>query len=119
MINTLVIGASSNSAQYSHMAVNRLRAAGHNVFAIGRETFAIGDVMVSDQPQPWPAVHTITLYLNKERQQAYESYILSLKPVRIIFNPGAENPELLTRATAAGIQAIEACTLVMLAAGTY
>lgn len=119
MINTLVIGASSNPEQYSHMAVNRLRAAGHTVHAIGRGTFPIGDVVVTDQPQAWPAIHTITLYLNRERQQAYASYVLSLKPARIIFNPGAENPELFNLATAAGIQAIEACTLVMLAAGTY
>jgi hypothetical protein len=37
-----------------------------------------------------------------------------LKPERIIFNPGAENPELEALADQAGIKVLEACTLVML-----
>jgi hypothetical protein len=46
-------------------------------------------------------------------------YILSLNPKRIIFNPGAENPELQKRAVAQGIDVTEACTLTMLSIGIY
>ena len=40
------------------------------------------------------AVDTVTLYLNPKAQVEYYDYILSLKPRRVIFNPGTENPEL-------------------------
>jgi hypothetical protein len=42
-----------------------------------------------------------------------------LNPKRIIFNPGAENPELEKKAQAKGIETEEACTLVMLSIGNF
>ncbi len=64
-------------------------------------------------------IDTVTLYLNPERQQAYYHQIIDLHPRRIIFNPGTENPELISLAKDNGIEAIEACTLVMLSVGNY
>jgi predicted CoA-binding protein len=119
MQKTLVIGASSNPIQYSHLAIQKLMAAGHPVEAIGREAFEIGTTKVVSEKIDFKDIHTITLYLNKERQKEYADYIIALNPKRIIFNPGAENPELFNRTSILGIEAIEACTLVMLAAGTY
>jgi hypothetical protein len=52
-------------------------------------------------------------------QKQYYDYILSLHPRRVIFNPGAENPELATLARANRIEPVEACTLVMLSTGQY
>jgi hypothetical protein len=52
-------------------------------------------------------------------QQAYYEYILSLKPKRIIFNPGTENDELENLATKQGIEVLEACTLVLLSTAQY
>ena len=66
-----------------------------------------------------PDIDTVTLYLNPERQKAYYEYILSLKPRRIIFNPGTENAELIRKAREAGIEPLIACTLVMLAMNNY
>jgi hypothetical protein len=59
------------------------------------------------------------LYLNPKNQEQYYNYILSLKPSRIIFNPGTENPVFEKMAEEKGIEALEACTLVMLSAGQY
>ncbi|MBC7126091.1 MAG: CoA-binding protein, partial [Bacteroidales bacterium] len=42
-----------------------------------------------------------------------------LKPKRLIFNPGTENPELEKLARKHGIDVVEGCTLVMLSNGTY
>jgi predicted CoA-binding protein len=64
-------------------------------------------------------IDTITLYLGPERQREYYDYILSLKPKRIIFNPGTENDELAALAETNGIETVEACTLVMLSIGNY
>jgi predicted CoA-binding protein len=63
--------------------------------------------------------HTITLYLRPEHQQPLYETLLALKPRRILFNPGTENPELEQLAQTAGIEAVEACTLVLLSRGAY
>ena len=116
---TLVIGASTNPAQYSHLAVRKLLAAGHTVEAIGREEFNIENITIGTRMSPFEGIDTVTIYLNADRQTAYQEYILSLHPKRIIFNPGAENPIFFKEATNRGISTLEACTLVMLSAGTY
>lgn len=116
---TLVIGASAKPEQYSSMAVRNLLSAGHPVEAIGREEFTIGTVHVKSEKGLFDDIHTVTLYLNAMRQAEYEEYILSLHPKRIIFNPGAENPQFSEKARKNGIEAIDACTLVMLSVGTF
>jgi predicted CoA-binding protein len=117
--NTLVLGASPNPERYSNLAVRRLRNAGHPVSAIGRTHATVGDVEIVTDQQAVTDVDTVTLYLNPANQKEYYDYILSLHPRRIIFNPGAENPELETLASAHGITPVEACTLVLLSTGQY
>ena len=116
---TLVLGASDNPQRYSYLAMTRLRSGGHPVVAIGRKPASVGDVSIETEKKAFPEVDTITLYLNARSQQEYYDYILSLHPKRIIFNPGAENDELFALAQANGIQAMEACTLVMLSTGQF
>ena len=116
---TLVLGASDNPGRYSYLAVTRLRGVGHPVVAIGRKQAKVGDVEIGTDQQPLTDVDTVTLYLSPHHQKQYYDYILSLHPRRVIFNPGAENPELATLARENGIEPVEACTLVMLSTGQY
>jgi uncharacterized protein len=116
---TLVLGASQNPSRYSYLAINRLRQKGHPVVAIGRREGIVSDVALIKDKIPVDDIDTVTLYLNNKHQQEYHDYILSLKPRRIIFNPGAENPELEKLAEDNGIQTMEACTLVLLSTGQY
>jgi predicted CoA-binding protein len=116
---TLVLGASDNPGRYSYLAVTRLRGSGHAVVAIGRKQAKVGDVEIGTDQQPLTGVDTVTLYLSPQHQKQYYDYIFSLHPRRIIFNPGAENPELEALAQANGIQPLQACTLVMLSTGQY
>ncbi len=118
---TLVLGASPNPDRYSYLAIESLRQVGFPVLALGGRKGKVVDVEICLQwseldPRP---IDTITLYLGAERQRNYYDEILASKPRRIIFNPGAENPELMQRATDAGIETLEACTLVMLRAHLY
>ena len=64
-------------------------------------------------------LHTVTLYLNPDRQTEYYDYLIALKPKRIIFNPGTENPFLKKLARENNIETEEACTLVLLSLGAY
>ena len=116
---TLVLGASDNPSRYSYLAVNRLRSHGHHVVAIGKKNSMVADVPIEKEKKDWKNVDTVTLYINPLHQQQYYDYILSLKPKRIIFNPGAENDELADLAVKNGIKPIEACTLVLLSTNQY
>ena len=116
---TMVLGASPNPMRYSYLAVNRLRSKQHPVVAIGKRVGTVADVDIQTDHPFVDDVHTITLYLNANNQKQYYDYIMSLHPKRIIFNPGAENDELAKMAAQQGIQAIEACTLVMLSTGQF
>lgn len=116
---TLVLGASDNPSRYSYLAINRLRQHGHPVFAIGKKETKVADVNVTITKPMLENIDTITLYLNPERQKEYYDYIISLKPKRVIFNPGAENGDFAETLSAKGIQAIEACTLVLLSTNQF
>jgi predicted CoA-binding protein len=116
---TLVMGASDNPARYSYLAINRLREEGHPVLAIGSHKATVGDVEIDTSTQNYNQVDTVTMYLNPNNQKGYYQYLLSLKPRRIIFNPGAENPELEELARKNGIKVQEACTLVLLSTGQF
>jgi predicted CoA-binding protein len=116
---TLVLGASDNPSRYSYLAVQRLRNYGHPVVAVGRKSTKVADVIIETEKLKFDNIDTITLYLNPQHQKEYYDYIFSLNPKRIIFNPGAENDELITIAKQKGIQPIEACTLVMLSTNQY
>ncbi len=116
---TLVLGASPNPNRYSFLAINRLKAHGHPVVAIGKKQSVVASVPIGTEKTPHEDVDTITLYLGEQNQKEYYDYILSLHPKRIIFNPGAENDELYELAEKQGIKPIEACTLVMLSTGQY
>ena len=59
------------------------------------------------------------MYVGARNQTMYYEYIKRLKPRRVIFNPGAENPPFEQELRQAGIEPIDACTLVMLSVGTY
>jgi predicted CoA-binding protein len=116
---TLILGASENPSRYSHLALQRLQSLDHPVVAIGKHKGMVGNTVIETEKKEWKDVDTVTLYLNPINQKEYYNYILSLKPRRIIFNPGAENEELAELATSKGIKPVEACTLVMLATNQY
>jgi len=116
---TVVLGASLNPQRYSNMAVKKLSAYDHTVVAIGRKEGEINDIKISKEQDPIEDTDTVTLYLNPENQKPFYDYILSMKPKRIIFNPGTENEELKKLAGDKGIETEEACTLVMLSTGQY
>jgi len=115
----VVIGASSNSDRYAYTAVRQLSESGYTVFAIGKHEGTIGEHEIITGEPLIKNVHTVTLYLRAEHQKSIYDYILSLKPKRIIFNPGAENAELNRLAISAGIRTENACTLVLLRTGSF
>jgi predicted CoA-binding protein len=116
---TLVLGASDHTNRYSYLAVHRLVSRGHPVVAIGLKPAMVHGVPIQTGLPEVDAIHTVTLYINPLRQPAYYQYIIGLAPRRVIFNPGTENDDFAEMLAQNGIEALEACTLVMLSTGIY
>lgn len=117
---TLVLGASANPERVSYRALNQLHAHGQEIFAVGKRLGQVGSVAIhTDLDGLNLPVDTVSMYLNAQNQSDWAERILALKPRRIIFNPGSENPDLENAAKEAGIQTERACTLVLLATSRY
>jgi predicted CoA-binding protein len=116
---TLVLGASDNPARYSFLAIHKLREHKHPVVAFGKRTAMVEDVPVQSETTPIQDLDTVTVYLNPNNQKSYYDFVLEQHPRRVIFNPGAENPEFKKTLTEHGVQVMEACTLVLLGTGQY
>jgi len=118
-MKTLVLGASPNQTRYSYKAVRLLKMYEHEVVPLGiRNGLIAGEKIVLGKPH-YTDIHTVTLYVGIERQKEYYDYILSLKPQRIIFNPGTENDEFEKTAKEKNIETVINCTLVMLNSGLF
>lgn len=116
---TVVIGASPDSSRYSYMATERLAKHGHTVFPVGIRKGKIGNLDILLDKPILENIDTVTLYVGPQNQPAWTDYILSLKPKRIIFNPGTESDTLMQHAKENSIECVIGCTLVMLSIGNY
>ena len=118
-MKTLILGATPNTSRYANIAANRLVNAGHEIINVGiKEGAAAGAKILNGKPAV-DGVDTVTLYVGPKNQPQYYDWLMELKPRRIIFNPGTENPELARLAKDNEITTEVACTLVMLASDQY
>jgi len=116
---TLVMGASLKEERYSNKAIKMLQDHEIETVAVGLRKGKVGEVSIEEVGTDFEDIDTITIYVGEDRLEVSEDYLISLKPKRIIFNPGAENPRLAMRAREAGIEVVQACTLVMLSTDQY
>ncbi|MFN3840703.1 MAG: CoA-binding protein [Cyclobacteriaceae bacterium] len=118
---TVILGASANPARYAYMAADLLAEYGHEFVPVGIKSGNVFGKTILDLRQR-PAihdVHTVTMYIGPRNQPEWYDYIISLKPSRIIFNPGSENSEFEKLLKTHHIEPVFACTLVMLRTGQY
>lgn len=119
MQKTLILGASLNPNRYSYVALQRLAANGIDTVAIGLKAGNVAGIDITTQALDFKNIDTVSLYLNAKNQENYYQYIVDLKPRRVLFNPGTENPQFYTILKANGIEVQQACTLVLLSTGQY
>lgn len=121
MKKTVIIGATTNPGRYAYLAARMLTEYNHEIVPVGIKDGAVfgRDILDIFARPVVENVDTVTLYIGPQRQPEHIDYILGLKPKRIIFNPGTENDEFIRRAEEKGIEALEACTLVMLRSHKY
>ena len=118
---TVIIGATPDRSRYAYLAAQMLSQYDHEFVPVSIKTGEVfGREILDLRKKPTiENVDTVTMYVGTRNQAEWIDYILSLKPKRIIFNPGTENDEFGRRAEERGIEALEACTLVMLRSGQY
>jgi hypothetical protein len=116
---TLVLGASLNPSRYSNYVIQKLVSQNIETVALGLRKGVIAGVTIQTELLSFENLHTVTLYLNPKNQTMYYDYIVSLKPKRVIFNPGTENPEFYEILKKNNIPFEAACTLVLLSTNQY
>ena len=103
-MKTLVLGATDNPARYAYRAVHQLKNHGHEVVPVGIRKGQVAGLDIHTDRPPAADVDTVTLYVGPQNQPGWYDYILSLKPRRIIFNPGTENKGFVEKAHLLGIK---------------
>lgn len=115
MENVAVIGASPKEDRYSNKAIRLLTQYHHNPVPVAPKYEKIEGKKVYQHLEDIPEkIDTVTLYLGPARQEDILKDIVKLAPKRVIFNPGTENKPAYEPLKKAGIEVIEACTLVLL-----
>lgn len=109
----VVVGASPRPERASYQAVVQLIAHGFEVFPVAlRDGEIDGRPILTGMPRI-ENVDVMSVYVSPKNIAAWSAYMLELKPRKIIFNPGAENPEFRKRAELLGIECQDACTRVL------
>lgn len=116
---TLVIGASTNPERYAYQAIVNLQKKNIPMEAIGLKKGEVNGVQIHNSQLDFEGIDTITLYVGPKNQHHYEDYIISLKPNRVIFNPGTYNEAFMQKLQDNDIETEAACTLVLLATEQY
>jgi predicted CoA-binding protein len=117
-MNIAIIGATDKTDRYAYMAFKALLDHGHKVFLVNPGLKLIDGHDVYGSIKDIPVVlDTVTMYVGPKASSLLARDILEKRPGHIIFNPGAENPELEVLARQRGIAVVNDCTLVMLKTG--
>lgn len=118
----VVLGASANPERYSNKAVRLLLEHGYPVAPVHPALEKVEGLSVTHDIADLPhdgTVDTVTVYLSPRISTTLTDPLLALAPRRVIFNPGAENPQLQAALETAGIGVETACTLVLLNTGQF
>lgn len=116
----VILGASDKPDRFAFKAMVMLKQYGHEPILVNPslKDFA-GNIVLPDLDLVPRPVDTLTVYVNPRISVNLKEKIISLKPKRVIFNPGTENPAIEFALKKTGIDTIHACTLVMLSTGQY
>jgi predicted CoA-binding protein len=119
-MNVAVLGASRKPGRYSYKAVKLLAEKGHTPFPVHPTLDEIDGIRVHPRLADIPApIDTVTVYLSAQNSGRIADDIVNSGARRVIFNPGAGNPDLADTLRKKGFEVEEACTLVLLKTGQF
>ncbi len=121
MKNTVaILGASNKPERYSYKALKMLEGKNYNVIPVNPVLKEIDGVEVTRSLEHIKSpIDTLTLYIKPQRVLEELNKIITLKPRRIIFNPGTEDSTIKEKFEENDIECVEACTLVLLSTNQF
>lgn len=115
-----VVGVSQKADRYSYRALVALKENGHTVIPVAPAVDTIeGLTVVHSLSEIKEPVDTVTLYVGPGRGEQMIDALINLRPKRVIMNPGTESERLSEKLSAAGIEVVQGCTLVMLSTNQF
>lgn len=115
-----LLGATSKTDRYAYLALEKLLAAGHEVYPVNAKLqMLLGKRVYASLAEIKEKIETLTLYVGPAKTNTMIEEILALHPKRIIFNPGTENDLLRDKANTLGIETIYGCTIVLLSTNQF
>jgi predicted CoA-binding protein len=112
----VIVGASDKPDRTSNQLLRRLQAReGYRAVPVHPRLREIeGLPVLSSLAEAETGPQVVSLYVNADVSQSLEPELKRLRPGKVVFNPGAENPALMQNLARAGIEVEEACSLVLL-----
>lgn len=118
-MKVVIIGASDNSERYSYKATEALVKKGFDIVLVGLKNKTVFNNAIHSTIPELGEDAVVTLYVGPQHQHSYIPAIILLNPVKVIFNPGTENPSFQELLDANNIVWEEACTLVKLSLNQF
>lgn len=120
MSKVVILGASNKPHRYAYKAQIKLQQHGFAVQPVAKKGGEVaGIACLNSLTDIKESIDTVTLYINPDLLRVEMDALLSLKPRRVVFNPGTEDDQLMDQLRNAGIEVVEDCTLIMLDAGRF
>ncbi len=120
MQTVAVVGASPKEDRYSYKAMQMLTEKGHQAIPVAPgKSEILNKKCYASLADITEKIDTVTMYVGSARQTDIIKDICAIKPQRVIFNPGTENPDVYPKLQALGINVQIACTLVLLSTGQF
>jgi len=108
-----VIGASTKPEKYGNMAVRAWKQAGWTVYPINPNESEIEGLTAYRTIRHIPGdVRVATMYVTPKLGVRIADGIIEKGVAQVYLNPGAASPELRDKLEAAGIEVIEACSIM-------
>lgn len=116
---TLIIGASLNPMRFSNKAMHFMHNQNIDFVPLAVKSGEIlGRKILKGKPL-LNDIHTVVLYISDKHQEMYYDYVVSLKPQRVIFNPGTENIDFEHILIKNNIEFTHDCTLLMISKARF
>lgn len=113
-MRVLIVGASNNRAKYGNKAVRAYLRQGHEVLPVNPHETTIEGLRVYHDIAAAPGpIDRATLYIPPHLGAPIIAALAARHDVaELWFNPGSESPELIAQAKKAGLEVIQACSIV-------
>jgi predicted CoA-binding protein len=116
-VTVAVIGASTNPVKFGHRATRAYKAAGYEVYPIHPTAHEVAGVRAypSLDAVPIERLDRVSVYVPPEVALGLLDQVARKQVGELWLNPGADDPKVVTRAEALGLNVVQACSLVALA----